>query len=391
MKDKILEMVRQSAAREQPYGWLNYQPVNLPGYEETIPLRGRDCFDRSEAVFAHLRRNFGAAPQSLVDWGCNLGFFVFEAAKLGHVARGFDSDRRLVAACEFLASSTRFPSAPFFHAGTMSADVVRASAPVDVILCLSVLHHLPEKERFRTIEAIANRCRGAYIEMDGSDYGRRALQLFFWRVEPVTETSDRYGTGRRRRKTWFCTNRDGDRTLRNLKDRNFVFDRGIFLCSRDSGSPTVLKRERTAPGCYSHTWLKTSLVHERKIYEEHRSEFFPALLAAGEEDFRWIELEYLESRGVLGSPAVDALFGFLEESRLFVIDFRIDSFISCDGRLRMIDLESVFTIEGSIQETILRNAQDPKRIPPHLTGYDTYEKQKAALKRALLKRVSTAR
>lgn len=382
MRDKILEMVRQSAEREKPYGWLNYQPINLPGYEETIPLRGRDCFDRAAAVFGHIARTLGEGPLSLLDSGCNLGFFVFEAAKRGHLAQGFDSDRRLIEACNFLAADGSFPSRPSFLLKTLSADAVRAAPPVDVILCFSVIHHLPEKERFQVLDAIAGRCKSAYIEMDGPHQGRKALELFFWRVEQVAETNDRYGNGRLKRKTFFCTNQEGGRVFRNMKTQDFVFDRGLFLCSRPSAPPTVLKRDRAPPGKYSHTWLKTSVVHERDIYRRHASPFFPVLLASGEDDFRWIELEFVERRGVLRREAVDELYDFLEQSKLFLVDFRRDSFIPCDGRLRMIDLESLFPLEGTVAQTIPHYAQDLKRLPPHLDRYDSYQKQRTFLKHA---------
>jgi len=383
VKDKILEMVRQSAAREKPYGWLNYQPINLPGYEETIPLRGRDCFDRAGAVFGHIGQVFGQRTLSLVDWGCNLGFFVFEAAKLGHLAAGFDSDRRLIEACQFLAGAPGLRAAPSFQVKTLSPDAVRAAPPVDVILCFSVLHHMQEKERFQVLEAIASRCQAAYIEMDGTYHGRKAMELFFWRVEQVAETNDRYANGHLRRKTFFCSNRDGDRSFRNMKTQDFVFDRGLFLCSRAGAPTTVLKRDRAARGKHSHTWLKTGVAHERAIYQRHASPFFPALLASGEDDFSWIELELVERRGVLRREAVDELYDFLEQSKLFLADYRVDSFIPCDGRLRMIDLESLFPVEGSVAQTIARNLQDPKRTPPNFAAYDSWDKQRAALRRAL--------
>jgi hypothetical protein len=382
VKDKILEMVRSSAAREKPYGWLNYQPINLPGYEETIPLRGRDCFDRGAAIFAHLRRTFGEEKLGVADWGCNLGFFVFEAAKLGFAARGYDSDRRLVDACSFLARSTGLGTPPSFEVGTLSAESFAAAPPVDVVFCFSVLHHLqPEKDRFRAIEAIANRCRGAYVEMDGVDYGRKALELFFWRVEEVAQTDDRYGDGRRKRKTFFCTNRLGDRTYQNLKTRDFVFDRNVFLCTRDGGARTVVKRER-AGARHSHTWLRTSLSHERDIYRRHASDFLPRLLDEGDGEFRWIEIEYLEPGGRVSAAEVDALVAWLEGEQLFMIDYREDSFIPSGGRLRMIDLESVFPVEGGVPATIERHSIDARRNPPHVPGHDSWEKQRKALRRA---------
>jgi hypothetical protein len=250
-----------------------------------------------------------------------------------------------------------------------------------VILCFSVLHHLPEKERFQILDAISNRCRAAYIEMDGPYHGKKALEMFFWRVEQIAETNDRYGHGRLKRKTFYCSNHDGDRTFKNLKTRDFVFDRGLFLCTRSDGRKTVIKRDRTGSRP-SHTWLKTGVGHERSIYEKHPSPLFPRLLDAGDGEYRWIELEFIERQGVLRREAVDELCDFLEREKLFVVDFRLDdSFIPSDGSLRMIDLESIFPWEGSWTATVARCAQDPKRLPSHLPSYDSYEKQRRALKR----------
>ena len=54
MKENILAKYKAAAQTGKPYSWLNYQPINLPGYEETVPLRGRDCFNRSEAILNQL-------------------------------------------------------------------------------------------------------------------------------------------------------------------------------------------------------------------------------------------------------------------------------------------------------------------------------------------------
>ena len=383
MKDKILSMVRQSAEREKPYGWLNYQPINLPGYEDTLPLRGRDCFDRANAIFPHLRKHLGDGQLSLADWGSNIGFFVFEAAKLGILASGYDADTRLIEACQHLSVSNEFRFKPTFKVRKMSVETVNESPRVDVLFCFSVLHHMKEPERFKILEAISNHSTAAYIELDGANYGRNALEIFFHRVEEVVETNDRYGSSRRKRKTWYCTNKDGDRTYRNLKERDFVFDRALFLVAHGAGPRTVVKRERLAEKDL-HTWLKTGLRHERAMYEQHPSPFLPKLISAGEDaTYRWIELEYIEKRGPVPPEAVDEIFDFLEKEKLFVIDFRIDSFIPDNGRLRMVDLEAVFPLEGTTQETVARHLKKDGWRPKHIDNYDDYAKQRAALKKAL--------
>jgi 2-polyprenyl-3-methyl-5-hydroxy-6-metoxy-1,4-benzoquinol methylase len=382
VKDKILEMVKQSAAREKPYGWLNYQPINLPGYEDTLPLRGRDCFDRSNAIFPHLRKVLGEGQLSVVDWGCNIGFFVFEAAKLGMVAAGYDADHRLMDACQHLAASNEFRFRPSFRVRKMSVETVQDSPRTDVVFCFSVLHHMKEPERMKIIEAISNHCTAAYMELDGPNYGRNALEIFFAKVEEVVETNDRYGSSTRKRKTWYCTNRVGAKTWKNLKERDFVHDRALFVVTPDAGPKTVIKRERIGDA-ELHTWLKTGLSHERKMYEEHPSPLFPKLISAGEDlDHRFIELEYVEKRGATPPEAVDELYDFLEKEKLFVVDFRVDSFIPDNGRLRMCDLEAVFPLEGTTQETIARHLKSDWR-PKHLDAYDDFKKQRQALKKAL--------
>jgi hypothetical protein len=383
VKDKILARYRESASRNKPYGWMNYQPINLPGYEETLPLRGRDCFDRSEAILAHMDRFFGGRSLTICDWGSNLGFFAFEAAKRGHIVQGRDSDARFVDICSYLAKTNSFQHTPSFQLEALSYDAIKRAAPVDVLFCFSVLHHIrarDPKEAVRIMQAMAERCRAAYIEMDGNNYGRYDLELFFWKLESVVSTNDRYGSGRKHRETIFCANEEGEHVYRNIKTVNLVHHRGVFARTGPSGAATVIKRERVfKDNRWSHTWIKTTLEHEREIYEKYPSPFFPKLLGAGEGEFRWIEIEYIQPSGNVTPEAIDELFRYLEDAGLFIIDLLADSFIPADGSLKMVDLESVFPVEDTVAETIRRNLIKPDRPLKN----DTYEKQKEMLKRHL--------
>lgn len=391
MKEKILKMYRDSAAANAPYGWMNYQPINLPGYEETLPLRGRDCFDRAKAIFDHLDKVFGGRPVTLCDWGCNLGFFSIEAAKRGHVAEGRDADRRFVEICRHLASTNSFATKPEFYVDTLSVDALERVPKKDVLLCFSVLHHLRAKEPKQynhILQGIADGCVAAYIEMDGTNYGRNDLESFFWKVEPIVSTDDRYGKGTIHRKTMYCTNRDGGFDYRNIKTVNLVHHRGVFRRTDSSGRSTVVKRERpVAPGQSSHTWIRTTLAHEREMYEKFPSPFFPKLLSTGEipggangaPAFRWIEMDYLERSGPVTPEGIDELFRYLEDAGLFVIDLLSDSFIPVNGKLMMVDLESMFPVVGSVAETIERNLLRAS----HRAPYDTYQKQREILKQKL--------
>ena len=92
-KDGLLQEYKKYAEKHTPYGWFNYQPIPLEGYEETIPLAGRNCFDRTNKILQHISENFDS-DVSIVDFGSNLGFFVFEASgELDSLIEHFESGK----------------------------------------------------------------------------------------------------------------------------------------------------------------------------------------------------------------------------------------------------------------------------------------------------------
>lgn len=132
---------------------------------------------------------------------------------------------------------------------------------------------------------------------------------------------------------------------------------------------SVVKREETNS---SHTWINTNLSWETENYRRWGgTQFFPALIQAGEDDrYRWLEIEFAANDGSVNRDAIDGFFAFLEANALFLLDLSADSFLFSGGKLQVVDLESLFSLQGSVQDLI---SQVTKKTSVRL---DSYEKQR---------------
>ncbi len=374
-KSTIVSRYRSVAKRSSTYTWFNYQPINLPGYEDTLPLAGRCCLDRSEALRQLLSSSFGGRKLRIIDWGCNLGFFCFELAKQGHEVVGVDTNAELIEICRYLAETNEFDVKPRFFCDELSCATLPNYDDFDVAICLSVLHHMGKK-RNPTLDMFSATYPAAFIEMDGPGLGRDVLFSFYWNIDEVVQTDDRYGRGTRRRKTWFCRNRDDSAHYANIKCRNLLPNRGVFRVNNDS-KVTVIKRERLDS---RHSWINTNLEHEITVYQQYgESRFFPKLISFSQTDrFRWMEVEHIATDASVRRAELEELFGFLEHNRLFILDLQTDSFLFRDGRLKVVDLETIFHVDTTI-DALLRERTRRESI-----RLDTHEKQLAYLCEKLL-------
>mgnify|MGYP003650697151 FL=1 len=182
------------------------------------------------------------------------------------------------------------------------------------------------------------------------------------------ETNDRYGSGHRTRKTWYGSNRCNGNVYRNIKENNLVNSRGVFRVKRD-GTTSVVKRELNTGG--THTWIQTDLSHEREMYRKLKGvRFFPQLLDSGtEKGFQWIELEYVKEDGCFSADELSLFYAYLAESNLFMLDLTTDSFLFSDGKLKVIDLESLFPVEHTLEDLIQVQTRRSS------LSLDSYEKQ----------------
>ena len=96
--------------------------------------------------------------------------------------------------------------------------------------------------------------------------------------------------------------------------------------------------------------------------------------------YRELKIEYIEDTGKYHEQEVDELYKYLKDSNLFIIDFVRDSFlIDKNNKLRVIDLESLFSIADHPIQTYLKTTK--------ILAYGEYDKQINFLKGYLKARI----
>ncbi|WP_200376591.1 methyltransferase domain-containing protein [Thiocystis violacea] len=119
-----------------------YQPIH--GHPELSSSVSRTCSDRLDHVLMvhDLLHALHGRPLRVLDLGCAQGYFCFRLAERGALVDGVDYLRENIALCSALAAE-RPTLAVSFREGLIE-DALRtmASKPYDLVLGLSVLHHL---------------------------------------------------------------------------------------------------------------------------------------------------------------------------------------------------------------------------------------------------------
>ena len=114
-----------------------YQPVQLGGDE--FAAGDRDCARRWDMI---QEAAGSGAVSSLLDLGCAEGYFVRRAAKeKGWVCLGVDGDIRRVTVAQAIVSLERIEGAAFIYS-KVTPDFVAKVPSHDVVLCLSLMHHI---------------------------------------------------------------------------------------------------------------------------------------------------------------------------------------------------------------------------------------------------------
>jgi SAM-dependent methyltransferase len=359
-KEQILSMY---TSRGSDYTWDIYQPIPLEGYELTFEHAGRKCIDRGESIKKRIKDRFGDKKLKILDIGSNCGYFVFDLAKLGHEVVGVDTSEKFVDRCNFLSETSSLESKPVFHHKTITADNIDEFdlGQYDLVLCFSVIHHF--KDKFKFLNEFSKRVNYAYLEIDGRDEGEKDLMTFYYKLKCIGEARDPYGRSTKLRKIFECDNTSAKR----LKLVNVIWDRSVFKVG-----DSVFKRSTLRP---THTWLKTDIKHEADIYEKYNdSGFFPKLHQYNTcGDYHEIEMEYIDNIGTPSLEEIERLYDFFEKEDLIIIDFVRDMILfDKDNKIKVIDVESV---AHPADKASMMKRKDKK------VAYDTYEKQKAFLKR----------
>jgi hypothetical protein len=337
-KEYILNLFNK-ASKKSDYTWITYQPINCEGFEATRSQSGRLCEDRSRAVVEHIKKNISNYQNKIyIDWGCNLGYFVFDLMKNGCQSIGVDREKEYINICSFVKSQydNTYKKPNFFIDEMNKESLQKYSA--DIGMCFSVLHHL-KKDKFSIADEFAKQYTQSYIEMDGNNYGYDFLKVFYWDLDLVVKANDKYGAGTRKRKTWFCNNIIGNYTYKNIKSINLLSGRGAFKKTNTNNNQSVfLKREKLK---FEHTWIKTDINYEAFFYNKYKTHFFPDFISfSSNDEDRILEIEFIDNFSQKGN-SLENIFRWLEEKNLYIVDLSPSQFIKTTNGYVLTDLESI--------------------------------------------------
>ena len=155
-----------------------YQPLPELGVR-VVSSREKAVYARWEAIRAEL-----GEPGSVLDIGCNLGFYAFEAARAGHLAFGLDVPRYAAALALARFASGRPEVVPISL--RLAPRHVQILPIFDRVICLQVFHHLcadyGEEQATHILGGIWNRTgRKLFLE---SEWGESAGERFRTRMPP---------------------------------------------------------------------------------------------------------------------------------------------------------------------------------------------------------------
>jgi SAM-dependent methyltransferase len=164
-----------------------YQPVFIG--ENRIGTGARASVDRW-VLIQKVIQNTGA--KSLVDLGCAEGYFVQMAARHGCVALGIDADVRRLTVAQNTSILNGIDGAGFLY-GRITESLVRKMPVFDVVLLLSVLHHVMYEHGVdkakALISAVRERTRlGLVFDMGQSNETVHEWAALLPRMDPDPET-----------------------------------------------------------------------------------------------------------------------------------------------------------------------------------------------------------
>jgi O-antigen chain-terminating methyltransferase len=146
-----------------------YQPIyGHPELSVRVCREGDDRLSSLISIYRALEGKLGR-PVRVLDLGCAQGFFSLSLAKLGAVVSGIDFEARNIAVCKALADEH-----PGFHAHFETGLIeeflaTMASDQYDLVLGLSVFHHLVHRLGITAVQQIlavlANKSVAAILEL----------------------------------------------------------------------------------------------------------------------------------------------------------------------------------------------------------------------------------
>ncbi len=141
-----------------------YQPI----FGSEKPETTRACQDRWAAIAPHMDLKAG----SVLDIGCNVGFFTFLASEKAKMATGVDADPFYVMACRIIARANKNKDA-FFLKGMVTRDFLEKMPSYDTVFNFSVFHHwvkmYGEDQAKTMMKVLAGKCSALFFETGQPD------------------------------------------------------------------------------------------------------------------------------------------------------------------------------------------------------------------------------
>jgi SAM-dependent methyltransferase len=125
----LIQFKINSAGVYEPDPW---HPGNNPDL--------RDSLARADAIL----RRLPDEPLSVIDIGCQIGYFTFALARRGGFCLGIDYARNEIMIAQALAAVHRVGNATFAQM-EINAETAASLPRADVVVCLSVYHHWVRK------------------------------------------------------------------------------------------------------------------------------------------------------------------------------------------------------------------------------------------------------
>ncbi|MCB9991204.1 MAG: DUF1698 domain-containing protein [Rhodospirillales bacterium] len=149
---------------------LNLLPMKLyqPLYASPKAYTTRDCHDRWTAIEPHLPQG----PGSLLDIGCNLGFFTFKASEKEIMAFGVDADPFYLMTCNAIKTTEKIDHI-FFLKGMIDKKYLEQMPSYDTVFNFSVFHHWVKaygaEEAQEMMRILAGKCNTIFFETGQPD------------------------------------------------------------------------------------------------------------------------------------------------------------------------------------------------------------------------------
>ena len=155
--------VRMQLFMQMKVGLLNTYAPNAFVPRENILNDERASYGRLDAINQFLPDN---AQPTILDVGCNLGFFTFNMAKRGGFSIGIDYGRNEILAAKALAHKHSVNNIVFSQ---MEVTPENASLlpKADMVICLSIFHHwirkLGEADSLRIMKGLADSANKYFV------------------------------------------------------------------------------------------------------------------------------------------------------------------------------------------------------------------------------------